>query len=193
MRGSDFGVRDRDPRAQLLLELSRFRKRHPDDPVAGRFRSFVEAHPNALDRALDVGHVTASAWVVDRSARAAVLVFHPKLARWLQPGGHLEPGEATAEASLREAREETGLTQLRLVDGEIFDLDVHRIPARPGEPAHWHWDVRHLVEGSARERPAPTEEVRTATWTGWDEVRSKVGAESVLRLVRRIEARPARD
>ena len=193
MRGSHPDVGARDPRAELLVELERFQTRHPDEPVAGRFRAFVEAHERALERALEVGHITASAWVVDRSARAAVLVFHPKLARWLQPGGHLEPGEATAEASLREAREETGLSELRLVDASIFDLDVHRIPARPGEPAHWHWDVRHLVEGSMREPPAPTEEVRTAEWMGWDEVHSKTDAESVLRLVRRMKVRPARD
>lgn len=182
-----------DPRAHLLGELQRFAALHPADEVVGRFIRFVEGHADALDRGLAVGHVTASAWVVDRAAEAAALIFHPKLDRWLQPGGHLEPGERTSEASLREAREETGLSQLRLIDASIFDLDVHLIPERAGEPAHWHWDVRHLVQGSARERPAPTEEVRTVAWTAWDEVRTKTRAESVLRLVRRVQGHPPRD
>jgi hypothetical protein len=28
-----------------------------------------------------------------------------------------------------------------------FDLDVHQIPERPGEPAHFHLDVRYLLVG----------------------------------------------
>ncbi|MGN6484471.1 MAG: NUDIX hydrolase [Thermomicrobiales bacterium] len=38
-----------------------------------------------------------------------VLHWHRKLARWLPPGGHIEPDELPDEAALREVREETGL------------------------------------------------------------------------------------
>jgi 8-oxo-dGTP pyrophosphatase MutT (NUDIX family) len=38
------------------------------------------------------------------------LVFHPRLAVWIPPGGHVEPDETPAEGALREVTEETGLS-----------------------------------------------------------------------------------
>ena len=38
-----------------------------------------------------------------------LLLFHKKLKKWMIPGGHVEFGENTAEAALREVKEETGL------------------------------------------------------------------------------------
>ena len=55
---------------------------------------------------------------------------------------------------MREAREESGLTRLRLVSPEIFDVDRHRIPARGAEPEHWHFDVRFLIEADPAETAA---------------------------------------
>ena len=52
-------------------------------------------------------HVTGSAVVVGR--RGIVLHMHKRLHRWLQPGGHLDPGEGPWDAALRESQEETGL------------------------------------------------------------------------------------
>lgn len=132
--------------------------------------------------------MTASAWIVDRSAGAALLVHHPKLGRWLQPGGHLEAKETTARGSEREAREETGLTGLRLRTAEIFDLDIHSIPARGAEPEHLHYDVRHVFEASAAESPAPREEVKVAEWVRFHDIGARTEAPSVLRLLERTLA-----
>jgi 8-oxo-dGTP pyrophosphatase MutT (NUDIX family) len=95
-------------------------------------------------------HFTASAFVVDAGCARMCLVAHAKLGRLLQPGGHVEPTDVSLEAAaLREAREETGLdVELHPTAPRPFDLDVHEIPARRGEPAHFHLDVRYLLVGS---------------------------------------------
>ncbi len=94
-------------------------------------------------------HFTASAFVVDETGARACLVAHAKLERLLQPGGHVESVDSCLEdAALREAREETGLElELHPRAPRPFDLDVHAIPARAGEPAHFHLDVRYLIVG----------------------------------------------
>lgn len=102
-----------------------------------------------LSRAEPRAHFTASAFVVDETCTRVCLVEHAKLGRLLQPGGHIEPGDETIEAAaFREAREETALG-LELHPGaqRPFDLDIHEIPERPGEPAHFHLDVRYLLIG----------------------------------------------
>jgi 8-oxo-dGTP pyrophosphatase MutT (NUDIX family) len=97
------------------------------------------------------GHVTGSAFVVARTTRRVLLHRHRTLDRWLQFGGHDEGERDPLRTAQREAREESGVDGLRLVEsvpggGPILDVDVHRIPARGSEPAHLHHDVRVLLE-----------------------------------------------
>jgi 8-oxo-dGTP pyrophosphatase MutT (NUDIX family) len=130
------------------------------DEAASRFRRFLR-RADPFRRNDPDGHVTASA-VVARSGNVAgtgpaglhppqnfefLLVFHRKLDRWLQPGGHVEPDDVSViAAAMREAREETGVESLVAPLGEaILDLDVHPIPAFGSEPAHVHYDVRFLL------------------------------------------------
>jgi 8-oxo-dGTP pyrophosphatase MutT (NUDIX family) len=98
------------------------------------------------------GHVTTSAFILDRQGRKILLIHHRSLGRWLQPGGHYEPPDDLAGSALREAVEETGMQELMIdpwhqVSGLPVDIDSHSIPARPvrGEPEHWHHDIRYVV------------------------------------------------
>jgi len=103
-----------------------------------------------LSRLEPSAHFTGSALVVDERCERTCLVWHLKLERLLQPGGHVEEIDASLEAAaLREAREETALDlAFHPHAPRPFDLDIHEIGARPGEPAHYHLDVRYLLVGS---------------------------------------------
>src|SRR5271169_5069540 len=106
------------------------------DPADGReaeARERILTELGQLARPFDVEadrtHVTGSAIVVGR--RGTVLHMHKRLHRWMQPGGHLDPGESPWEAALRESEEETGLS-LRHPDSgpRLVHVDVH--PAADG-------------------------------------------------------------
>ena len=104
---------------------------------------------NPLSREEGAAHFTASAFVIDGAYERVCLVQHEKLGRLLQPGGHLEETDLSLEsAALREAAEETALAvELHPTAPRPFDLDIHEIPDRPNEPAHWHLDIRYLMVG----------------------------------------------
>ncbi|MBX3061675.1 MAG: NUDIX hydrolase [Anaerolineae bacterium] len=99
---------------------------------------------NLMDRHYPTGHVTGSALVLDAGSGRFLLHFHKKLSRWLQFGGHAEAEENDpAQTALREAREESGLPDLRLLSDQPLDIDVHVIPARGDQPEHLHLDFRY--------------------------------------------------
>ena len=110
------------------------------DALPEAIRSDVLARVGGADdpfaRALP-SHVTASALVLDAARGRVLLVHHAKMGLWVQPGGHVEPADASvADAALREAREETGVDALQLLGGAL-DLDVHQAPCKPpGEGDH---------------------------------------------------------
>lgn len=136
----------------LIQALASHSARHPAQAtIAREFIGFATGEPNCLGRETTAGHFTASALVVSADGLRTLLTHHAKLGRWLQPGGHLDAGEDLATAALREATEETGLSSL-MVEGPIFDLDRHWIPARPAEPGHWHYDVRFVVRATCDEQ-----------------------------------------
>lgn len=149
------------------------------------FFPFMAAHPDCLWRSCLDGHLTASAWIVDAGRARTLLTHHRKLDRWLQLGGHVDGEADLAAAAMREAQEESGLTRLRLVSAEIFDVDRHRIPARGAEPEHWHFDVRFLIEADPAERLAISSESKDLAWVQVDEVTRLNSEESLVRMVRK--------
>ncbi len=150
-----------------------------------RLAAFVAAQPAAFERSLPLGHVTASAWIVDPARTRALLTHHRKLGRWLQLGGHADGDPDLRRAALREAREESGLRSLRFVREGIYDLDVHAIPARPGEPAHDHYDVRFALEADPAEPLVVSRESKRLAWVSLAALAAYGADESVLRLARK--------
>ncbi len=91
-------------------------------------------------------HVTASALIVHPESGRVLLRWHQRQQAWLQVGGHGDPGESDPLAvALREAREETGLTDLEpWPDAELWQVAIVSVPASSKEPAHEHADVRFI-------------------------------------------------
>ena len=116
------------------------------------------------------GHFTASAFVLFPERDALLMIYHRKLVRWLQPGGHIESGDASIEdAARREVFEETGVGDLRLVGSAPLRIDAHEIPHHGREPSHVHID---LGIGFLAVNPAigPIAEVIDARWVPIDEL-----------------------
>ena len=169
--------------AEIRDLLTRYLERFPDQ--AGRLRPFTAAladtaHVTRLtDRRTLPSHVTTGAFVVDADGRL-LQIAHKSLGRWLNPGGHTEPGDASlADAARRELLEETGLGRehVTLLGDPVLPLaiDAHRIPANPAkdEPEHWHFDFRYAFRLNGNPGDAPVElqleEVDDHRWIPFEE------------------------
>ncbi len=150
----------------------------------------VQGDPFARDHWAP-GHFTASAFVLSPDEADVLLIFHEKFRRWLQPGGHVEPSDADiVAAARREIEEETGLVDIDALGDGLFDVDVHEIPARKGDPAHRHFDARVCFRARSRALVAGTDAL-AARWVPLGEVSAVESDDSVMRAVQKLLSRKA--
>ncbi len=152
-------------REPLLNALSEYAAGNPGERACSeRFAAFVRAHPSCFSRTLAPGHVTGSAWVVHPDGEQVLLTHHRKLDIWVQLGGHADDDPDPARVAMREAVEESGLAGLEFVAPSIFDLDIHRIPARGTEPEHEHFDVRFAIRATTDTGYRVSPESKALAW-----------------------------
>ena len=191
-------------RDQLLHVLRLYEEENRGErPMVERVRRLISEYQNCFERECLPGHITASSWIFSHDRTHFLLTHHRKLGRWLQLGGHADGDANPLNVALREAREESGMVHFDRVDryrtssvSEGFpipaDLDVHRIPSRPGEPEHEHYDFRFILVARLGQPLVISEESSDLAWFRTEELEQaldRAGAdESLLRLGRKALA-----
>lgn len=128
-----------------------------------QYLAHLAAHHDAVRRSGPPAHLTASCLVLDPGGERTLLVHHARGGFWVQPGGHLEPGDATLRAAAaREAREELGLDGLH-VAAEPVQLDRHALSSAFGR-CREHLDVRYLAVAPADAQPVVSDESHDVAW-----------------------------
>ena len=166
----DVAAADRATANGTATSMAALRNYQPRDSgqaqLQGRFLELLASVGElAMVREHNPAHLTASALIVDPVADRVLLVLHNKVKRWLQTGGHVEPGEDLATAALREAREESGIHDL-VLGNDIVDLDIHQAPCGAQE----HWDVRFLAVAPTHATPVVSDESDDVAWFAADAI-----------------------
>ncbi len=175
-------------RSTLLQQLEVYTSNYSEELL---FKNqFIELlqHPDAFQRTHLPGHITGSTWIVDESKMNALLIHHAKLNQWLQPGGHADGDEYVLRVALREAEEETGVKEFKILSDTIFDLDIHPIPIRKDFPAHLHYDIRFLVQANIAHELIVSDESLDVAWISFDELPSFTDNNpSIKRMVEKVK------
>lgn len=153
-----------------------------DAQARERIEVFVRAYPDCFERTLEVGHITASAWLLNKEGTKALLLHHAKLNIWVQPGGHCDGESDVLAVAIKEAQEESGIRHILPVSSEIFDLDVHIFPARGHEKEHYHYDVRFLLQVASDEEIVRNHESRDMRWFDMNKEGLPTASPSVTRM-----------
>jgi 8-oxo-dGTP pyrophosphatase MutT (NUDIX family) len=143
---------------------------------------FMAAHDEYWQRSTLSGHLTGSAWVLNPLRDKALLIHHRGLDKWFQPGGHAEStDDSLLETARREAAEECGLQGLTLLSDQIFDLDIHIIPAKKDIPEHLHYDVRFAFLSDSEALDGDVAEVKDLNWVSLEGLLRALDTQQSLR------------
>ena len=173
-------------RQALILLLQNY---HPNDPAEITFKwemlSFINKHPDCFERSLAIGHITASAMLLNKDRTKALLMHHAKLGRWCQLGGHCDGDPNVLAVAVREAQEESGIGSIVPLQHEIFDIDIYRVPARGHEQEHNHYDVRFLLAVDSDEEIVQNQESKELRWIEKDLAKLPTDSPSVIRMFKK--------
>ena len=170
-------------RSQLLQLLHDYIP-SPDELLAKQqIIDFVTQHPHCFERSLLTGHITASAWLLSKDHSKALLMHHAKLNKWVQLGGHCDGESDVLAVAIKEAQEESGIQHIAPVSSQVFDIDVHFIPANPKEPAHYHYDIRFLLAVTSDEAIIQNHESKELRWVSKNKADLPTNGISVTRML----------
>lgn len=126
--------------------------------------SFIENNVDCFERSLQIGHITASCWLLSKDKQSALLMHHAKLNQWFQLGGHCDGDSDVMAVAIKEAQEESGICEIIALSNDIFDIDVHLIPENSREKAHYHYDIRFLLKVAGDQAIMQNNESKELRW-----------------------------
>jgi hypothetical protein len=171
-----------DHRSNVLDILRDYNPSIEEAVYKERMIAFIKEHPDCFERSLEVGHITASAWLLNSRGTQALLMHHTKLDKWVQLGGHCDGNPNIINAAIKEAQEESGIEQIVPVSPAIFDLDIHEIPEKGNIKAHLHYDIRFLLQVNSEEEAKKNHESKQLLWIGKDIDQLPTKSRSVVRM-----------
>jgi len=169
-------------RSKLLMLLEKYNPTPEEVYFKQEMIEFAHANEDCFERSLQIGHFTASAWLVNKDNSKALLMHHTKLDSWFQLGGHCDGDSDVLAVAIKEAQEESGIQGIEAVRTEIFDIDVHTIPHVKDIPEHVHYDVRFLLRVNSDEDVIQNRESKELRWIGKDSAELPTNERSVTRM-----------
>ena len=169
-------------RNKIIKLLKQYQPTVKEVEFKSKILKFIEENADCFSRNLDIGHITGSSWLINKNGDKALLTHHAKLNTWLQLGGHADGDNDILRVALKEASEESGISSIKDISEEIFDIDVHQIPANKNEKAHIHYDIRFILQVSSDEKIKINHESNELLWINKNIVNLPTKEESILRM-----------
>jgi 8-oxo-dGTP pyrophosphatase MutT (NUDIX family) len=169
-------------RREILELLDAYHPSLEEEIAKERMVAFIKKYPDCFERSLEIGHVTASCWLIDKEGKKALLTHHAKLDMYVQLGGHCDGDSDVLGVAIKEAQEESGVMGIAPVNPQIFDIDIHEFPQRGDLKAHLHYDIRFLLQIVTGEIVQKNHESKELLWVDKKSLKLPTENHTVLRM-----------
>lgn len=143
---------------QIIHDLKKYEPKNAQEVADKKLILAYLAHNNdALLRTNLAAHLTVSAFIFDETFKHVVFGYHKIYNSFGWLGGHADGNSDLKAVALKEAREETSLTSLRLYSEEIFIIDVvyveNHLKNAEYVSDHLHLNITYLLIADKDEQP----------------------------------------
>ncbi|GAA0083904.1 NUDIX hydrolase [Clostridium sp. CTA-7] len=135
----------------------------------------IDNFNNLLTRENPLAHITSSGYIVNKDKTKVLMIYHNIYNSWSWTGGHADGDDDLLYVAIKEAKEETGVKNIKALDSKIFSLDVLPVPAhiKRGKfvSSHLHLSVAYLLEADENDELIIKEDENSGVkWISIDEV-----------------------
>ena len=147
----------------------------------------IENFNNLLTRENPLAHITSSGYIVNKDRTKVLMIYHNIYNSWSWTGGHADGDGDLLHVAIKEAKEETGIKNVKALDNKIFSLDVLTVQAhiKKGKniSSHLHLSVAYLLEADENDELTIKEDENSGVkWIPIDEVSIYSTEENMIKL-----------
>jgi len=118
--------------------------------------NYINTFEDTLTRENKMCHFTSSSWIVNKERTKVLMIYHNIYQSWAWTGGHCDGDPDVAHVALKEAKEETGLENIKLLSDELFSLEIATVDGhvKRGKyvPSHVHLNCTFLLEADENDK-----------------------------------------
>lgn len=115
----------------------------------------LETQPDIYERTNQAAHFTASSWILNKEHTKVLMIYHNIYKSWSWTGGHADGEHDLLSVAIREAKEETGISEIRALSEDIFSLEILTVDGHVKRgsyvPSHLHLNITYLLEANEEE------------------------------------------
>ena len=108
-----------------------------------------------LTREIPYYHLTSSSMILNEKKDKVLMVYHNIYKSWSWTGGHNDGDYDFKHVAMKEAKEETGITNIKLLKDGIASIELIQVPRHKKRgkyvAPHIHMNISYLFEASEKE------------------------------------------
>ena len=117
--------------------------------------SYIDNFDNILTRANEYAHFTSSSFILNKERTKVLMIFHNIYKSWAWTGGHSDGDNDLLYVAMKEAKEETGITNIKPISNEIYSLEQITVNGHEKRGkyvgSHIHLNITYLLEADENE------------------------------------------
>lgn len=150
------GIRIRIDASNLKKQIQNYTPYNEQEEVEKKVMlKHFDDDDDILTRANEVAHFTSSAFVLNKERTKVLVIYHKIYDSWGWVGGHADGDNDLLYVAMKEAKEETGITDVKPISSDIFSLEIINVNGhiKRGKyvASHAHLNVTYLLEADENE------------------------------------------